>query len=61
MNLGSPEKFATEESHLWIKFPKDDSPLGAPLFAEEEFPLFGDFLGVPSSPEIGRDAAQIAP
>ncbi len=48
-------------SHPWIKFSKDDSPLMDPKFEEEKFPEFGGFLGVPASPEIGTDAAQIAP
>jgi hypothetical protein len=58
--FGNPRKIVIEGSHPWINFPKDDSPLMALKFAEKKFPQFGGFLGVPASPEIGTDAAQIA-
>ncbi len=50
-----------EESHPWIKFPKDDSTLMVPKSAEEKFPKFGGYLRAPTSPEIGIDAAKIEP
>jgi hypothetical protein len=60
MKFGNLEKFGSEVSRPWIKFPKDDSLQMAPKFGEEKFNQFGELLEAPASPEIATDAAQIA-
>jgi hypothetical protein len=57
----NPGKFAIEGSHPWKKFPKDDSPLMALNLKRRNSLNLWDFSGVLASPEIGTDAAQIAP
>jgi hypothetical protein len=61
MKFGNLEKFVTEVSRPSIKFPEGDPLPGDPKFVEEKFPQFAEFPWVLASPEIGTDAAQIAP